>query len=84
MVMCLQRPEGDDIADWRRDVRLIRRLAGMAIAAVVVMSSVPATRAADVDAVRLWRAPDDTRVVLDLSGSAEFDTLSLGNPDCCV
>jgi N-acetylmuramoyl-L-alanine amidase len=81
MAMCLQRPEGDDIVDWRRGVRLIRRLAGMAIAAVVVMSSVPVARAADVDAVRLWRAPDHTRVVLDLSGSAEFDTLSLANPD---
>ena len=51
MAMCLQRPEGDDIADWRRGVRLIRRLVGMAIAAVVVMSSVPVARAADVDAV---------------------------------
>jgi N-acetylmuramoyl-L-alanine amidase len=81
MAMCLQRPEGDDIVDWRRGVRLIRRLVGMAIAAVVVMSSVPVARAADVDAVRLWRAPDHTRVVLDLSGSAEFDTLSLANPD---
>ena len=37
--------------------------------------------AADVDAVRLWRAPDHTRVVLDLSASASFTSLTLENPD---
>jgi N-acetylmuramoyl-L-alanine amidase len=31
--------------------------------------------------VRLWRAPDHTRVVLDLSEAAEFSTLSLENPE---
>ena len=31
--------------------------------------------------MRLWRAPDHTRVVLDLSGSADFSTLSLENPE---
>ena len=38
-------------------------------------------QAADVEAVRLWRAPDHTRVVLDLSDAAEFSSLSLENPD---
>ena len=79
--MCLKRPEDDEIADPLRGVQRLRRLAGMAIAAVVVVSSMPAARAADVEAVRLWRAPDHTRVVLDLSGLAEFNTLSLANPD---
>jgi N-acetylmuramoyl-L-alanine amidase len=37
--------------------------------------------AADVNAVRLWRAPDHTRLVLDLSEAAEFSTLSLDNPE---
>ena len=81
MAMCLKRPEDDEIADPLRGVQRLRRLAGMAIAAVVVVSSMPAARAADVEAVRLWRAPDHTRVVLDLSGLAEFNTLSLANPD---
>ena len=47
----------------------------------VVLASIPAAHAADVDAVRLWRAPDHTRVVLDLSGSADFSTLSLETPE---
>ncbi|MBM28920.1 MAG: N-acetylmuramoyl-L-alanine amidase [Halieaceae bacterium] len=41
----------------------------------------PGVQAADVKAVRLWRAPDHTRVVLDLSDAAEFSSLSLANPD---
>ena len=54
----------------------------MIIAAIAwVLVSVPTVSAADVDAVRLWRAPDHTRVVLDLSGAAEFSTLSLENPE---
>ena len=43
--------------------------------------AVPSVQAADVEAVRLWRAPDHTRVVLDLSDAAEFSSLSLANPD---
>ena len=46
-----------------------------------VLVSVSTAWAADVDAVRLWRAPDHTRVVLDLSDAAEFSTLSLENPE---
>ena len=38
----------------------------------LILASVPTVYAADVNAVRLWRAPDHTRVVLDLSGSADF------------
>jgi len=38
-------------------------------------------QAAEVEAVRLWRAPDHTRVVLDLSGEAEVSTLTLENPE---
>lgn len=79
--MFLKGPRGRGIADrWRR-IELMWRLTGTAIAAVVVIGSVPAAHAAEVDAVRLWRAPDHTRVVLDLSGSADFSTLSLANPD---
>ena len=37
--------------------------------------------AANVEAVRLWRAPDHTRVVLDLTSAADFSSLSLENPD---
>ena len=62
--------------------RCIARPVLSALAAIgVVLALTPAAHAADVDAVRLWRAPDHTRVVLDLSGSADFSTLSLENPE---
>ena len=56
---------------------LLMILAGIGL----VLVSVSTVSAADVDAVRLWRAPDHTRVVLDLSEAAEFNTLSLENPE---
>ena len=37
--------------------------------------------AAEVGAVRLWRAPDHTRLVLDLSEEVRFTSLSLDNPE---
>lgn len=36
--------------------------------------------AADIDDVRLWRAPDHTRVVLDLSGPVEHKIMMLESP----
>ena len=54
---------------------LLMILAGIGLVLVSTVS------AADVDAVRLWRAPDHTRVVLDLSDAAAFSTLSLENPE---
>ena len=40
--------------------------------------------AVDVRAVRLWASPDSTRVVLDLSGSAQHSLQVLKNPDRVV
>lgn len=40
--------------------------------------------AAHVDDVRLWRAPDHTRVVLDLSGPVEHKIMMLSKPDRLV
>jgi N-acetylmuramoyl-L-alanine amidase len=40
--------------------------------------------AVDVRAVRLWAGPDSTRVVLDLSGSAQHSLQVLRNPDRVV
>lgn len=40
--------------------------------------------AATVNEVRLWRAPDYTRVVLDLSGPVEHNIINLQNPDRIV
>src|SRR6202162_1081499 len=40
--------------------------------------------AVDVRAIRLWAGPDSTRVVLDLSGSAQHSLQVLRNPDRVV
>ena len=40
--------------------------------------------AAEVDSVRLWRAPDNTRLVLDLSGPVEHKVFTLDNPSRLV
>ncbi len=40
--------------------------------------------AAEVKDVRLWRAPDHTRVVFDLSGPAQYQVFQLNNPERLV
>lgn len=45
----------------------------------------PAAKAATaIDGVRVWRAPDHTRLVFDLSDSVEHSLFSLSNPDRLV
>lgn len=41
---------------------------------------VPAVAAAEVDSVRLWRAPDNTRLVFDISGKIDYKVFELDNP----
>ena len=41
-------------------------------------------RAVEVRALRLWAEPESTRIVLDLSGSAQHSLLVLSNPDRIV
>ncbi|MFT5419867.1 MAG: N-acetylmuramoyl-L-alanine amidase [Candidatus Endobugula sp.] len=43
-----------------------------------------AINAATIDSVRLWRAPDHTRVVLDMSATVKYKLFSLQNPDRLV
>ncbi|MGO9423997.1 MAG: N-acetylmuramoyl-L-alanine amidase [Steroidobacteraceae bacterium] len=50
---------------------------------LTIVWALPA-HAIDVHAVRLWAGPDSTRVVLDLSGSAQHSLLVLKNPDRVV
>lgn len=40
--------------------------------------------AADVESVRLWRGPDHTRLVLDLSAPVDYEIFTLQNPDRLV
>lgn len=43
-----------------------------------------ALSAADVEEVRLWRAPDHTRLVFDLSAEVEYKLFTLSNPNRVV
>jgi N-acetylmuramoyl-L-alanine amidase len=61
--------------------RLLRRIALPSL--VLTLLALPAA-AVEVRAVRLWAGPDGTRVVLDLSGSAQHSLLMLKNPDRVV
>ncbi len=47
-------------------------------------SRAAAHHAVDVHAVRLWAGPDNTRIVLDLSGSAQHSLAVLSNPERVV
>jgi N-acetylmuramoyl-L-alanine amidase len=51
---------------------------------LVALTFAAAAQAADVDNVRLWRAPDHTRLVLDLSGPVEHKVFRLTNPERLV
>ncbi|MDO3387301.1 N-acetylmuramoyl-L-alanine amidase [Gilvimarinus sp. SDUM040013] len=59
--------------------RLLRNLlcVVVAISLAIVASAEAATR---VDGVRVWRAPDHTRLVFDLSAPAEHSLFTLENP----
>lgn len=41
-------------------------------------------QAAEVNDVRMWRAPDHTRLVFDLSAAVEYELFTLNNPDRVV
>ncbi|HCO58881.1 MAG TPA: N-acetylmuramoyl-L-alanine amidase, partial [Porticoccaceae bacterium] len=47
---------------------------------LVLATQATVTLAADVNGIRLWRAPDHTRVVFDLSGPVEHKIFQLENP----
>ena len=63
--------------------RPVRPLTALAIMFTVFASGLHYAKAmaAEVSAVRLWRAPDHTRVVLDVSEQVSFTRLKLENPE---
>jgi N-acetylmuramoyl-L-alanine amidase len=61
--------------------RLLCQWAGGLLLATLLLQ--PAC-AVDVRAIRLWAGPDSTRVVVDLSGSAQHSLLLLHNPERVV
>src|SRR5882757_5221604 len=60
--------------------RVMQCAAGLILAFLVQQPA----RAVDVRAVRLWAGPDSTRVVVDLSGSAQHSLQVLHNPERVV
>ena len=60
-----------------------RVIRGFLLSGLIALSMPPAL-ATDVDGVRLWRAPDHTRLVFDLDGPAEHKLFTLSNPDRVV
>lgn len=63
----------------------LRRVLSVLTATVVgLVVAVPAVAGVTLKDVRVWAGPDATRVVFDLSGPAEYTTLTLSNPDRVV
>ena len=62
-------------------LRLLRHTGCWVIASWLSLLPTGSALGADVEAVRLWRAPDHTRVVLDVSEVTAFSTVSLENPE---
>jgi N-acetylmuramoyl-L-alanine amidase len=59
-------------------------LSSLAITLLLAIAGMGRAHAVDVRAIRLWASPESTRVVLDLSGSAQHSLLVLKNPDRIV
>nr|WP_235821644.1 N-acetylmuramoyl-L-alanine amidase [Atopomonas hussainii] len=49
-----------------------------------LLALAPALQAADIQSVRVWRAPDNTRLVFDLSGPVQHTLFSLSAPERVV
>jgi len=61
------------------------RLSALLAASLLLLAiSVEALAASEVRGVRLWRAPDNTRLVFDLSGPVQHNLFILSSPDRIV
>ncbi|MDJ0879141.1 MAG: N-acetylmuramoyl-L-alanine amidase [Halieaceae bacterium] len=60
------------------------RKAGITCIALALVLNAPVVLGLDVRDVRLWRAPDHTRIVFDLSAPASHKLIQLNNPDRIV
>ena len=56
----------------------------IAVGVVMAAMAVEALAASDVRSVRLWRAPDNTRLVFDLSGPVQHSVFTLSAPNRIV
>ena len=62
--------------------RILSPLFGLLCVGLVFLS--PLVNAAVIEGMRIWRAPDHTRIVLDLSGPVDHVIAPLGNPERLV
>lgn len=60
------------------------RMRALAAGFALMLAAVQAIAATDVQSVRLWRAPDNTRLVFDLSGPVQHKLFTLTAPDRVV
>ncbi len=65
-------------------VRLVPKLATALLLGMCLSLWTVSSMAADINSVRLWRAPDHTRLVFDLSGPVEHKLFTLQNPSRLV
>jgi N-acetylmuramoyl-L-alanine amidase len=65
-------------------IPLTPALAGNSHAGAARVAAAHGAHAVDVRAVRLWAGPDNTRIVLDLSGSAQHSLAVMKDPDRVV
>ena len=63
-------------------MRMRALFTGVAVLLAVLAADVMA--AADIKSVRLWRAPDNTRLVFDLSGPVTHSVFTLTSPNRIV
>ncbi|RHW23017.1 N-acetylmuramoyl-L-alanine amidase [Pseudomonas jilinensis] len=60
------------------------KLASLCLGAGLVSAFSGLVQAAEINNVRLWRAPDNTRLVFDLSGPADHTLFTLSSPERIV
>lgn len=74
-----------DALAWRGSRRIGAKRYLAALLCSAFLLGLPQTgRAADVDNIRLWAAPDHSRLVFDLSSPARANVFTLDNPDRLV
>src|SRR5690606_28112175 len=62
----------------------LKRVAAVFVGLAMLLGTVAQSMAAEVRGVRLWRAPDNTRLVFDLSGPVTHNVFTLTAPDRLV
>src|SRR5690606_40044586 len=65
-------------------MKILKRSAAVFAGLAMLLATAMQSMAAEVQGVRLWRAPDNTRLVFDLSGPVKHSVFTLNAPDRLV